>query len=565
MKNTHNGGFSWVAPSSVESLVELQAAALAVTVNAVVITDQTGTVTWVNTSFERLTGYTYAEIVGQKTSVLKSGQNSQSLYEEMWRTILRGNVWRGELINRRKDGSLYDEEMTITPVQGRRGEITHYIAIKLDISERKSSEMQRYMLGQAVENSSELMAMTDPELRITFANRALIHALGYSEEKDLLGKPISVMMSPRNSPEMFSEIAKHTMEGGVWKGECLHVRADGTDYPISLNTNVVKDSTGRILGTLGIGQDIAERKRVEEELKNSESKHRALFENSADAHLLSNDKGFVDCNSALLQMFGYSTKAEIMALHPSDLSPPNQPDGTPSRESADQKVAAAVLNGKNRFEWLHRRKNGQVFPAEVSLTALTLNGQAALLGTVLDITERRKMQNRFRQLATIVECSDDAIISKALDGTIETWNGGAERMYEYSAAEAVGKSISIIFPDEKRDESSTILETMKRDETVRHVESIRKTRSGKQIHIDLTVSPIKDMTGRIVGASTIARDVTERVRAEERMVHLAHYDALTDLPNRVLLMDRLNQLTKAAQRRNPRSRLSSSISTGSRK
>jgi diguanylate cyclase (GGDEF)-like protein/PAS domain S-box-containing protein len=671
MQNKHDVGLFSVAPSSAPGLPELQAAALEATANAVVITDQTGTVIWVNSAFEKLTGYIAASIVGQSTCVLKSGQNSQSLYEDMWQTILGGRVWRGELINRRKDGSLYDEEMTITPLLNRTGVITHYVAIKLDISDRKRSDVQRYMLAQAIENSSELMATTDPESRITFANRALIHALGYSEEKELIGKNIATTMSPNNDPELFSEIFKSTMEGGGWRGECLYLRADGTDYPISLSTNIVKDPAGRIIGTLGIAQDITERKRAEKELKNSESKHRALFEDSADAHLLTDDKGFVACNSALLQMFGYSSKAEIMALHPADLSPPNQPDGTPSRALANQQVAIAYLKGSNRFEWLHRRKDGRAFPAEVSLTALTLNGRPALLGTVLDISERKKMEGRFRQLANIVECSDDAIISKSLDGTIQTWNLGAERLYEYSAAEAIGKPISIIFLDGQQDESSAILGKIKQDETVKHFETIRKTQGGKQIHIDLTVSPTKDATGRITGASTIARDITERVRTDERlrlwsqvldqsgegificdsqerilivnkafqeltgfssddalgktprilrsgrqdrtfytdmwksvsetgawrgemwnrrksgelyaewlsisaiyghkgevthyigifsditarkqdaekMSHLAHYDALTDLPNRVLLMDRLNQLTKGAERR----------------
>ena len=121
-------------------LVELQVAALEATANAVVITDRTATVLWANSAFERLTGYSRAEIVGRSTRILKSGRNPQTLYEEMWQTILGGRIWRGELVNRRKDGSLYQEEMTITPVQDGTGEITHFIAIKLDISERRQAE-----------------------------------------------------------------------------------------------------------------------------------------------------------------------------------------------------------------------------------------------------------------------------------------------------------------------------------------------------------------------------------------------------------------------------------------
>jgi diguanylate cyclase (GGDEF)-like protein/PAS domain S-box-containing protein len=128
-----------------------------------------------------------------------------------------------------------------------------------------------------------------------------------------------------------------------------------------------------------------------------ESKYRVLFEDSADANWLMDEKGFLDCNSAALQMFGYSAGTEM--LHPSDISPPNQPDGTSSRVAADQKIAAAFLNGKERFEWLHQRKDGNVFLAEVCLTALTLSGKPTLLANVRDITERKNAQERVQYLA----------------------------------------------------------------------------------------------------------------------------------------------------------------------
>jgi diguanylate cyclase (GGDEF)-like protein/PAS domain S-box-containing protein len=133
-----------------EGLKALQAAALEAAANAVVITDQKGIVIWVNSAFEQLTGYTREEIVGQSTRLLKSGQTPQNVYDELWRTVLAGRVWRGELINRRKDGSLYDEGMTITPVRSVTGEITHYIAIKKDITEHKKTEEQMWRMEESL-------------------------------------------------------------------------------------------------------------------------------------------------------------------------------------------------------------------------------------------------------------------------------------------------------------------------------------------------------------------------------------------------------------------------------
>jgi diguanylate cyclase (GGDEF)-like protein/PAS domain S-box-containing protein len=129
----------------------------------------------------------------------------------------------------------------------------------------------------------------------------------------------------------------------------------------------------------------------------SENKYRVLFEESADATWLMDEKGFLDSNSAALQMFGYAAGTQMM--HPADISPPNQPDGTSSRVAAEQKIADAFLHGKLRFEWLHQRNNGNVFPAEVCLTALTLSGRRTLLATVRDITDRKVAEERVQYLA----------------------------------------------------------------------------------------------------------------------------------------------------------------------
>src|SRR5450755_1873471 len=143
-------------------------------------------------------------------------------------------------------------------------------------------------------------------------------------------------------------------------------------------------------------------------LQNGENKYRVLFESSADATWLMNEKGFLDCNSAALEMFGYS--AETPMLHPADISPPNQLDGTPSRTAADRRIAAAFLNGKERFEWLHQRKNGSVFPAEVCLTALTLSGGPTLLATVRDITDRKQVEEALLFKTALLEAQSETTI-----------------------------------------------------------------------------------------------------------------------------------------------------------
>ena len=143
-----------------------------------------------------------------------------------------------------------------------------------------------------------------------------------------------------------------------------------------------------------------------------------------------------------------------------------------------------------------------------------------MLAIIRDVTERVRVEEAHSRLAVIVESSDDAIISKTLDGTITSWNSGAEKVYGYSAEEVVGRPISILVPPERPDEMAGILKRVKRREAVGHYETVRVTKDGRRLDISLTVSPIKGPDGNVTGASTISRDITEHKRAEEQVRHL---------------------------------------------
>src|SRR5918912_784895 len=132
-----------------------------------------------------------------------------------------------------------------------------------------------------------------------------------------------------------------------------------------------------------------------------------------------------------------------------------------------------------------------------------------------DITERKRAEEVHARLASIVESSEDAIIGKTLEGTITNWNRGAQNIYGYSAEEVVGKPINILVPPDRPNEIPKILERLRHGESIDNYETVRVTKDGRRLDISLTISPIKDSSGNIVGASTIARDITERKRAEK--------------------------------------------------
>src|ERR1700730_11778525 len=131
--------------------------------------------------------------------------------------------------------------------------------------------------------------------------------------------------------------------------------------------------------------------------------------------------------------------------------------------------------------------------------------------------DRRQTERAGDLLAAIVDCSDDAIISKTLDGVITSWNNSAERMFGYTREEAVGQHITLIIPEDRRDEEVKIVQRLRRGERVDHFETVRLRKDGTLLDLNLTISPVKDAAGRVVGASKVARDITERKQIEQEI------------------------------------------------
>jgi len=189
-----------------EAKLHLQTSALTTTVNGIVICDAVGRILWVNPAFTKLTGYSAEEVVGKTPALLKSGVHRPEFYGDLWKTITSGKTWHGELVNRRKDGSTYYEEMTITPVLDERGTIQNFVAVKQDISRRKRDEEQLRAREDAfralADNVPDAVARIDREFRFAYGNRALAADIG-REPAEFLGKTGAELDLP--VPERWSE------------------------------------------------------------------------------------------------------------------------------------------------------------------------------------------------------------------------------------------------------------------------------------------------------------------------------------------------------------------------
>ena len=379
---------------SAQQLVQMQAAALEAAANPIVISGKDGIIIWVNNAFEELSGYRRDEAIGQSSNLLKSGHQSSAFYKEIWDTILSGQKWHGELSNRRKDGSFYQGELTITPIKNEMGEITHFIAIELDVTRRKRAEDRLHLLAQAVENSSELIAITDSQGYILVVNQALVCATGY-RESEILGQLMgSALISPNNPPNLDAEILASTLSTGAWKGECLTRRKDGTDFPTLLSAGQIKDGQGVMIGLYGISRDITGRKLAESELRQSKERLEIAVE-VADIGLWELDlKGRAVTTSLRHdQIFGYQS---LQGWNTEKFFAHVLPE---ERAKVEEQFADSLVSGTLDSESRIRTADGEVrwMWARGRRLLDELGQPSRMSGTIIDITERKQLEAQLRQ------------------------------------------------------------------------------------------------------------------------------------------------------------------------
>jgi PAS domain S-box-containing protein len=353
----------------------------------------------------------------------------------------------------------------------------------------------------------------DADGRITFFNEAAADLWGCRPE---LGKSEWCgswrLFWPDGRPMRHDEcpMAVALKEGRPIRGaEAAAERPDGTRVPFLAYPTPLRDRSGAVAGAVNTLIDITERKRNEE----FEQQFAAIVESSDDAILSENLDGIIKTwNAGAERLFGYT--AEEVIGKPITLLIPID------RHGEESDILSRIRRGEciDHYETVRRRKDGSVI--EISVTASPLkNAEGRIIGAskiARDITERRRTEQLTRRLASIVESSDDAIVSKDVDGIIKTWNPGAERLFGYTAEEVIGKPITLLIPLDRHGEESDILSRIQRGERIDHYETVRQRKDGSLVEISLTVSPLKNAEGTVVGASKIARDITERRRAQEQ-------------------------------------------------
>jgi two-component system, cell cycle sensor histidine kinase and response regulator CckA len=365
------------------------------------------------------------------------------------------------------------------------------------------------------ENAADAIISIDHQSIILFANPAAERVFGYPLS-EILGQQVTLLM-PEYLRHLHKAAVHAYLETGQkrvsWKGLQLQgLHKSGAEIPLEISFGEhVRD--GRRIFT-GILRDVSDRHRIELELRHSQEKYAKMIHSSPDAVTLRGlpDRRYVEVNEGFTRLTGY-TPEEVIGKTPSEVGIWSD---SPSHVEVLQRLQRHDEVRDVEFEF--RTKSGEHRYGTVSGTRLTVGTDSYMLSISRDITERKRAEERLSQLAAIVDSSFDAIIGKTLDGTIVSWNAAAEAVYGYSAAEVVGKSIALLAPADHRQEVVQLLDRLANGEKIEHHETTRIRKDGRKLAVAITLSPIRDSSGKIVGASAISRDITERRRVEQDLL-----------------------------------------------
>ncbi|MDX6670114.1 MAG: hypothetical protein QOI91_477 [Solirubrobacteraceae bacterium] len=290
-----------------------------------------------------------------------------------------------------------------------------------------------------------------------------------------------------------------------------------------------EDSMRELLA--GFGDQIAQfqvRRRAEEAVRDSEEVKTAILDAALDCVVTMDQQGRItEWNAAAEATFGHS-RADVLGRELAEVViPPSLRDRHREGLRRYLETGEGPILGR-RLELTGLHADGREIPIELTVVALPGVGAPLFTGFLRDIAERRRGDDALRQLATVVQSTDDAVGSLDLDGRLTSWNPGAERMYGYTAEEVLGRSLRMFVPEDRQDETGYLLETLQSGHSIEDFETERLRADGARFAVSLTLNPITDAAGKVVGTSVIARDITERRRTEAAKEFLIAASAALD-------------------------------------
>ena len=518
-----------------EKILQLQSAALRSTVDGIVITNKSGDILWVNPAFTKLTGYTKHEVLRKNPRILKSGLHPHEFYKDLWNTILSGRVWKGKIKNKKKDGSIYIEEMSITPILDENDEIKNFVAIKHDVTaeiealEKLKASEEKFKI--ITENTIEAIITMNKEGKITMWNPSATKMFGFSYD-EAIGQDLHSLIVP----EKYREAARKGMERFFKNGEgkaigktleLFGLKKSEEIFPVELSlSKVFVDNQWMAIGVI---RDISKRKTYENILKDKEKRFEDLIRFATVGIYRFDAEGkLLLVNPALLKILGYEKEEDVLNLEPDKLF----------HDVNIRKRMLELLNKRktiSAFESRWIRKDGTI--AEMQESAWQINdidGNFVYYEAIVEdmteynqfLQELQESENKYR---TLLDKLNDAVYL-LVDNKFELVNNKFLELLEVSEEDLKSRDFKLFdfIAPECKDRVLQRQRKIKNNEKVSPVyEFTLITKTGKKKEVEASVGYI-NFKGK-VATQGVLRDITEKRRMETEIRHAQKMEAIGTL------------------------------------
>jgi PAS domain S-box-containing protein len=372
------------------------------------------------------------------------------------------------------------------------------------------TEGAKNFLAAVIASSDDAIISKDLNGVISSWNEGARRIFGY-EADEIVGQPILRLIPAELHHEEDFILAKIRAGERVEPFETTRLRKSGQRFPVSVTISPVRDDSGAVIGASKIARDISDRRRMDQ----SRYRLAAIVDSSDDAIISKDLNGIINSwNEGARRIFGYDAD-EIIGQSILRLIPPEL-------HHEEDFIMAKIRAGERveHFETTRLKKGGERLPISVTISPIKDDNGAVIGASKIgrDVSDRRRLDESRARLAAIVDSADDAIIGKNLDGIITSWNNGARHLFGYEADEIIGQSVLRLFPDHLKDEEGEILRKLRAGEKIEHYETTRVSKSGQLREVALTISPVRNSQGLVIGASKIARDISDRKKVEHMAI-----------------------------------------------
>jgi len=506
---------------------------------SIVITNTSGEIEYVNPKFCNLTGYTKEEAIGKNPRILKSHSTPKEHFKELWKTILSGNEWQGELQNMKKNGDLYWESALISPIINENGKITHFIAIKEDITERKRAEEERVrqagLITSLLDSIPDFIFFKDTESIYLGCNPSFAEFVGKSKN-EIIGKSDFELFDKETATLFRSFDIEMLKQKTPTHNEEWITYPDGRKILIDTLKTPYWASDGSLIGILGISRNITKRKEAEDALQQSSRKFEAIIAASPDGIGMASIDGKIELMSEKLAFIhGYSIEQKDEYINKTIFDFID-----PSNHQLLMGNIHKLLEGKKDqkiTEYLALKRDGTKFYSDVNSTfLLDSNGNpSSILFVERDITERKMaedaLHNERALFRTIIDLIPDAVYVKDFEGRKilanpkEVFFAGKD-----SEDELIGKTDADFYPTEQvkrsQEEDRFVIQSGK---SLLNIEGNLTDKEGRNHSLLISKVPLYDVHGKITGLVGVTHDITERKQAEVEL-QTAH-KSLSDILN----------------------------------